>query len=458
MMTTAETPKSPLLFAASLSRNKPEEFTMKGNALAHEIHTGLHRKDDNGNTEQPNAAEITKQLQRISEEAKKAYDGALKEAKTAGELSVATKASVDSLLSVTNDLRGRLESIEQKAARLGGAANEAEFLTPGSILAKSELLAPFSKSGARTGQSVVVALKSRVLRQLDAMLQAKAAFSSSFTQAGDGVVSVQQLPGILERLRQRLFIRDLIAGGETDSAAIWYVRQTGFTNNADVVSEGVKKPESSITFDTKMAQVATIAHFFKASKQILDDFKGLQSLVDAELRYGLKAAEEEQILLGDGTGINLLGIIPQATAYSAAFIPPHHQRIDVLRLAILQSELAMLPATGIVVHPTDWAHIELTKTTDGAYLFANPQSRAEASLWGLPVVPTMGMTAGDFLVGAFRDGAQIFDREDANVVVATQNEDDFVKNMVTIRAEERLALIVKRPEAFITGTFPEDSE
>jgi len=63
------------------------------------------------------------------------------------------------------------------------------------------------------------------------------------------------------------------------------------------------------------------------------------------------------------------------------------------------------------------------------------------------------MTVDKFLTGAFKMGAQIFDREDANVEVSTEDSDNFRKNLVTIRAEERLGLAVYRPEAFIKGDF-----
>ena len=162
-----------------------------------------------------------------------------------------------------------------------------------------------------------------------------------------------------------------------------------------------------------------------------------------------------QLLNGDGLNSNLLGIIPQASAYVASFVPANLTRIDVIRLAMLQSVLAKLPATGIVLNPIDWAKIELTKElTTGAYIWANPQQLGVATMWGLPVVETQAIDETKFLTGAFQGGAQIFDREQANVVVANMNEDDFVKNLITIRCEERLALAVKRPEAFIFGTFP----
>ena len=193
---------------------------------------------------------------------------------------------------------------------------------------------------------------------------------------------------------------------------------------------------------------------FKASKQIMDDFAQLQSTIDAEMRYGLKFVEEQEILFGSGTGGHLEGIVPQASAFAPAFAPAARTPIDDLRLAILQAQLARLPVDGFVVHFTDWAKIELTKDTTGGYILANPLRIAGPTLWGRPVVETEAPEfEGEFLAGAFRTGAQLFDREDANVVISTENVDDFEKNMVSIRCEERVALAVKRPEAFVTGPF-----
>jgi len=146
--------------------------------------------------------------------------------------------------------------------------------------------------------------------------------------------------------------------------------------------------------------------------------------------------------------------VPQASAFSAAFAPADMTQIDELRLAMLQAQLARLPASGHVLHFTDWAKIELTKDSLGRYIIGNPLGVVGPTLWGLPVVSTeIAAFQGKFLTGAFQTGAQIFDREDANVVISTENADDFEKNMISIRCEERLALAVKRPEAFIFGTF-----
>ncbi len=180
----------------------------------------------------------------------------------------------------------------------------------------------------------------------------------------------------------------------------------------------------------------------------------LQSTIDAELRYGLKYVEEQEILFGDGTGTHLNGIVPQASAYDAAFSVANQNGIDDLRLAMLQAQLARFPASGHVLHFIDWAKIELIKDSLGRYILANPAALTGPTLWGLPVVATEAAAfQGKFLTGAFNAGAQIFDREDANVVISTENADDFEKNMISIRCEERLALAVKRPEAFVYGSF-----
>lgn len=374
-------------------------------------------------------------------------EAALKEAKAAGVLSTETKASVDKLLTETNAMRA---SFDQMQIQLGETEKAFAAIDTGK---RDE--APKTAGQYLSEAEGMEAFKAKILgneRTRASFSMPRSALIS--TGVAEGVVEPQRLPGIQQKPRQRLFVRDLITPGRTQSPAIFWVRQTGFTNNAAPVPENTLKPESTITFDTQITPVTTIAHLFKASKQIMDDFAQLRSLVDSELTYGLKYVEEQQLLFGDGTGANLHGIVPQATAYAAAFAPEMQNGIDDIRLAMLQAQLARLPASGVVMHYTDWAKIELLKDTTGNYIFGNPNSLRTPSLWGLPVVETeIAAFVGKFLTGAFQGGAQIFDREDANIVISTENNDDFEKNMITVRCEERLALAVYRPEAFISGSF-----
>ena len=120
---------------------------------------------------------------------------------------------------------------------------------------------------------------------------------------------------------------------------------------------------------------------------------------------------------------------------------------------MLEASLALYPADGIVLHPADWMVIETTKDADNRYIFANPLAMAGPVLWGRRVVPTLSMTEDKFLVGAFRTAATVYDRMDTEVLISSEDRDNFVKNMLTVRAERRLALAVKRSAALIYGDF-----
>ncbi|MBB6578002.1 HK97 family phage major capsid protein [Comamonas odontotermitis] len=392
--------------------------------------------------------QVNATLEKASGEFSQKAEKAFAEAKKAGDMSAETKESVDKMATEVNTLRqtsdalkAQLGEVEQLVAGKNHLGDAAAALSLGATVAKSDKLAAFAKDIVQANQ------KGRV------SIPVQAALLSTGVPAG--TVEPMRLPGVQESLKQRLFIRDLISPGRTESSAIFWVQQTGFTNAAKVVAEGTAKPYSEIEFANKLTPVTTIAHMFKASKQILDDFAQLQSLIDKEMRYGLKYVEEQEILFGDGTGAHLHGIIPQATAYDAAGIPAGATAIDTMRWAMLQAQLARVPASGHVLHFMDWAKIELLKDDLGRYIIGNPQGTAAPSMWGLPVVETeIAAFLGKFLTGAFRDGAQLFDREDANVVVSTENADDFEKNLISIRCEERAALAVYRPEAFIFGSLP----
>lgn len=388
-----------------------------------------------------NPEDVKAALAKISDQVKEAGEKALAEAKKTGDMYAKDKEKVDELLASKNELQARVLELEQKAAREPGS-DEEKVISVGEMVVKSDALKNWIAAGGPSQRSTVV------------MPVPRAAITTTDTTNTTTVgVAPDRQGGVIQGVQRRLTVRDLIAPGTTEGDVIQYVRETGFTNNAGVVSEGDKKPESSLTYDMVQTAVTTIAHFFKASKIVLADFKALQSQINARGMYGLKLAEENQLLKGSGVGINLNGIYTQATAFSAPIaLGGSVTMIDTIRLMLLQGELAEYPPTGIVLHPSDWAKIELTKDLQRQYIFANPRAMSTPGLWGLPIVATQAMTVDTALVGAFQLGAQIFDREEANVAIATQNEDDFVKNMITIRIEERLALAVYRPAAFIKNT------
>lgn len=268
-------------------------------------------------------------------------------------------------------------------------------------------------------------------------------------------------------------VRDLFPTRTTTAAVIEYFRMLGFTtpgstatNAASSVAEREpgntafqSKPQSSMQFVGAQAPVRTLAHWEAAHRNVLADEPQLRSIIDNELMYGLRLQEDEQILNGDGTGENLNGILQtsgiQSYSWSSgATTPAADTKADAIRRAATLSFLAYYEPTGVVLHPNDWEDIELSKDLNGQYLVAvSVALGGEPRIWRIPVVETPAIAEGTALVGAFGTGAQLYDREQASIRISEQHADFFVRNAIVVLAEQRLALAVKRPEAFVEVDF-----
>ena len=347
----------------------------------------------------------------------------------------------DRLAGLTAEVQKAVEAadaIDKKMARPNGGDFEAKSV--GRQFSGNERAQAFMSE--RRGSSGKIEVKAITL--------ANSAVSDHTVQA----LGQASRAGIVGLPQRTMTVRSLLSQGRTGANAVEYPKVLTWVNNAAGVAELALKPESNMTFGLETAPVRTIAHWIAASKQVMDDTPMLESLIDTQLLYGLAFEEDRQLLLGDGSGQNIHGILPQATAFVATGIPAGATSfVDRLRWAKLQARKALLPADGIVLNPEDWAKIEMLKDAEGRYLYSAFTSGAEQRLWGMRVVESDAITAGQFLIGSFTSGAQIWDREDASVEVSYENSDNFVRNALTIRAEERLALTVYRPNAFVTGAL-----
>lgn len=370
----------------------------------------------------------------------KANDEVEKFGKVTAETQTALKAMADS----STALQGRLQNLEQSIAALKQTQPGNERNTLGKQVLEDAGVKAYLAQGIGASGKVKVKIKNAITE-----------LGSGQGAAGE-IIIPQRIAGWVAPPERTLRIRDLLPSGRTISNAVDFVQETGFANNAAPVAEGAQKPESSLEFTLHTAPVRTIAHWVQASKQVLEDIPQLQSYIDTRLRYGLRLVEEEQLLSGDGTGQNILGLIPQATPFDTTRRKVGDTRIDIVRRAMTQLRLSEYQPDAVVMHPTDWEDIELQKNTQGSYIWANPRGLLGPTLWGLPVLDSTSLAPGEFLVGAFRIAAQIWDRDDATVEISTEDRDNFIKNMVTIRCEERLALVVYRPESFIFGDFESD--
>jgi len=294
---------------------------------------------------------------------------------------------------------------------------------------------------------------------------------ASQTSAGTFVWS--ERTDILEMLGRRpLTIRDLVSNRRTGADTLEYVVQTSHTNNAAPVPEattaaaptapgtagalvlaagGGYKPEAAWAFARASTTVKTIAEWVPVTKRALADFAALEGLINDELIMDLRETEEMQIMAGSGTGENLLGIMNTSGIQTQA--KGADDFVTAVRKALTKARITgRSNPTAIVVNPAQMEQLDLMVDGDGRYFGAGPFSASGIrTLWGVTLVDSEAITAGTALVGDFRK-AVLWDREQATVTMTDSHADFFIRNLVAILAEERLAFAVTRPSAFVTVT------
>jgi HK97 family phage major capsid protein len=277
--------------------------------------------------------------------------------------------------------------------------------------------------------------------------------------SGGKLIIPQYLPGIVSTLFKRLLVSDLMASGTATSNAIIYMVETAFTNAAATVAEGAAKPESALVFDQHTDPVSKIAHWLPVTEELLEDVAAIESYINARLTLGVQLAEEDQLLNGNGTPPNIMGVMNRpglatAVVRNGAATPPETNVDAVLRQITAIATTAFVYPDGVVMNPANWFTVATSKSTTGEYLGGGPfASLPNTSIWGTPVAVTPSIVANTALVGAFGTMSQVFRKGGIRIEASNSHQDFFIKNLVAIRAEERLALAVYRPGAFgkVTG-------
>lgn len=272
--------------------------------------------------------------------------------------------------------------------------------------------------------------------------------------SGGALVLPQYLPGITPTATRPLTVAALLAQGTTDSNAVSYMKELAYTNLADTVLEGAAKPESTLTFQAVTDPVRKIAHWIPITEEMLEDVPALQSYLDIRLRLGVELALDDQLINGSVVAPDIIGFLAR-TGLAAAQARGADSNAD----AILKQLTAIRTSSGyevdgIVMNPSNWQTILLTKDSTGNYYggsgpFAAPHV---PTLWGVPVAISQVIVANTCLVGAFKTAAMLFRRGGLRVESSNSHASYFVENKIAVRAELRAALTVQRPGAFGTVT------
>lgn len=242
---------------------------------------------------------------------------------------------------------------------------------------------------------------------------------------------------------RELSLRDVITVGQVSSDAIEYARQVSLTNAAATVAEATAttgdtgaKPESSMVFEKVTATVRTIAHWLAVSNQALADAAQIRTYINSFLIYGLEEELEDQIMTELAA---LSGIGTQAWSSNL---------LTTTRKAVTTARLAHARINGWLFALADWEAMDLLEDNEARYYYGGPLVLGNPRLWGYPVIQSEAVSTGFAYVGDLRT-IILWEREQASISMTNSHSDFFIRNLVAILAEMRIALGFLRPAAII---------
>lgn len=283
------------------------------------------------------------------------------------------------------------------------------------------------------------------------------------TTTGQGILIPEYDFNIVKGKRQRPFLADWLGAGTlSGNTLVYFTEKPTIEGAVTTVAEGAKKPQLHFPdYDPVTETLKKIAGYIKISTEMTEDAAFLVSEIEGRLLYQLQLEEENQLLNGSGTGMNVRGLLNRSglqteTAANQADV------FDAIFRAMTKVETATdLVADGIAINPADYQALRLTKDANGQYLAGGPFTGQYGNdgildnppIWGKRTIVTPAIAAGTILVGAGKLGATVYRRGGLSLQATNTNEDDFVNNKITILGEERVGLAVRRPSAFVKITI-----
>ena len=383
-----------------------------------------------------------------------------------------TAAITEGISALRTEIKGELREVERKAAEL---LMKAETAVKASGDIAPELKSALEKQAAtiealnarmreieQKGVSVASAVETRTIGEqfafsdqfksmrTDEPTRCRIEVKNTILSNGNTVLA-QQIPGVTGGAFKPLTIYGSLPHAPASGNSVEGIREASFTNSAAEVAEGALKPESDLTFEPHDYPVRTIPHWLKVSKNLLADAPAVAAYIDNRLTYGVMERVDRQLMVGNGTSPNLSGILDSGN-YTVYTPTSDDNLIDAINRAKWQLWAAGWVPDNAYVNPQDWGDMELQKGSDGHYLNGLPGVMLNTNPFNVRIIPSPFVPRGQFAIGAFARAVTVWDRQSVTVE-AGYADDDFLKNLVTLRAEMRMAFEISTPSAILGGAF-----
>jgi HK97 family phage major capsid protein len=270
------------------------------------------------------------------------------------------------------------------------------------------------------------------------------------------VIQPDRRPGVVVPPQQRTHLRDLMTVLPTGSDIIEIPKETSYGGNAGTVAENSAKPESSAQFEIASYRVETLAHLFRMTRRMFEDTNFIANWVRTRGVQGILDLEDTQILRGSGSTPDLQGLTTAGQGFTAGVSSiSNPNRYDLLSRAVTQLRNNFYRPTQILVAPNDYDAMLHEKDADNNYIFGVPVGNAQGRLTvkGVPIIDHEAVVDGDFTVVDFNLAAELYDRQQVQVQFSEEDRDNFEKNLITARIEERLANAVWQSDGIVSDSF-----
>lgn len=256
-------------------------------------------------------------------------------------------------------------------------------------------------------------------------------------------------------------IYNLFSQGTISGQAITYFVQKGVQPRKGTTAEGKRKNQRNYTYESKTDALSKVTGFIKVSEETMEDLPQIADDINNRLLVDVDLDKQDQLINGDGTGTDLVGVLNRVGIQTESSDNKDDNADAIFRAMTKINTKTGRIADAIVINPIDYQTLRLKKDANGQYLgggffqgqYGQGSVEVGQAIWGRRTIVSTAVAEGTVLVGAFQQGGTVYTKGGKRVAATNSNEDDFVNNMVTIRAEERIALAVRIPEAFVKVTL-----
>ncbi len=362
-----------------------------------------------------------------------------------GEVGEKLKNQFTSLNSQIESLQGQLNELDGK---LGKAQNQLQKEKPQAEQIKEILQNDERVKAFLNGES------GRVKTDLSAVLSKAMTVGTDFT--GD-VIRPDRRPGVIVPPQQRVHVRDLYSSIlPTDSDTVEKPVEQSRTDNAGNVAENSNKPESSATFGVSSYRVETVAHLYRMTRRMFEDTNFIANWIRTQGLQGILDQEDQQLITGSGSTPELQGLQTAGVGFSLGVSSVQNPtKYDLLSRAITQLRNSFYRPNVILVSPNDYDNIIHEKDANNNYVFGAPigTTQGQLNVKGIPIVDHEIIADDNFIVADLNTAAELYDRQQVQVQFSEEDRDNFQKNLITARIEERVANAVWQSNGIVADQF-----